>query len=97
LVVIGIGVVTIGFFGAHSIASAWVGRRASGRRGQAAALYLFFYYLGSSVLGSAGGVAWTAAGWSGVTLFCLMLGAIAIGGAVALARVPPLPAPAEPG
>ncbi|RZM09441.1 MAG: MFS transporter, partial [Sphingomonas sp.] len=54
LVIAGIAVVTIGFFGAHSIASAWVGRRAQGSRGQAAAFYLFFYYMGSSVLGSAG-------------------------------------------
>ena len=35
------------------------------RRGQAAALYLFFYYAGSSVLGSLGGVAWTQCGLAG--------------------------------
>ena len=93
LVVAGIALVTIGFFGAHSIASAWVGRRALGNRGQAAALYLFFYYLGSSVLGSAGGFAWSHAGWQGVALFCLALGIAALGLAMALARVPPLPLP----
>jgi YNFM family putative membrane transporter len=93
LVIAGIALVTIGFFGAHSIASAWVGRRALGNRGQAAALYLFFYYLGSSVLGSAGGFAWSHAGWQGVALFCLALGIAALGLAVALARVPPLPLP----
>ena len=65
-IVSGIALATIGFFGAHSIASAWVGRRAAANRGQAAALYLFFYYLGSSLLGSAGGFAWTHAGWPGV-------------------------------
>ncbi|SFR82370.1 MFS transporter [Sphingomonas jatrophae] len=91
LVVAGIGVATIGFFGAHSIASAWVGRRGIANRGQASAFYLFFYYLGSSLLGSAGGIAWTKAGWPGVTLFCLALGLIAAAGAAALARVPPLP------
>jgi YNFM family putative membrane transporter len=90
LVIAGIGVLTIGFFGAHSIASAWVGRRAGTRRGQAAAWYLFFYYLGSSVLGSAGGVAWTRAGWSGVASFCLALAALALAGGLALRRVPPL-------
>ena len=92
LVILGIAIVTIGFFGAHSIASAWVGRRAQGARGQAAALYLFFYYLGSSVLGSAGGVAWTRGGWPGVVSFCLVLGALALAGAALLARVAPLPA-----
>jgi len=90
LVIIGIGVVTAGFFGAHSVASSWVGRRARGDRAQAAALYLFFYYLGSSVLGSAGGVAWTARGWPGVAGFCGLLGIAALGIALRLAGVPPL-------
>ncbi len=90
LVIAGIGVVTIGFFGAHSIASAWVGRRAQGSRGQAAAFYLFFYYMGSSVLGSAGGFAWTHAGWPGVTAFCLVLVMIALGISLVLRTVPPL-------
>jgi len=90
LVIAGIAVVTIGFFGAHSIASAWVGRRAQAARGQAAAFYLFFYYMGSSVLGSAGGVAWTHAGWPGVTAFCLLLGVAALVIALMLRTVPPL-------
>ncbi len=90
LVIAGVGVVTIGFFGAHSIASAWVGRRARGARGQAAAFYLFFYYMGSSVLGSAGGFAWTQAGWPGVTTFCLLLAAAALAIAAVLRTVPPL-------
>lgn len=93
LVVVGIALVTIGFFGAHSIASAWVGRRAAGHRGQGAALYLFFYYLGSSVLGSAGGIAWSRSAWPGVTLFCLILAALALVVALLLTRIPPLPMP----
>lgn len=93
IVILGIALVTIGFFGAHSIASAWVGRRALGNRGQGAALYLFFYYLGSSVLGSAGGIAWTRAGWQGVALFCLVLGVVALALGLLLARVPPLAMP----
>lgn len=97
LVILGIAVLTIGFFGAHSIASAWVGRRGGGARGQAAAWYLFFYYLGSSVLGSAGGIAWTRHGWPGVVLFCAALGALALLGGVLLVRVRPLAAPEDPG
>lgn len=93
LVIAGIGVVTIGFFGAHSIASAWVGRRALGQRGQASALYLFFYYLGSSVLGSLGGVAWTYSGWPGVAWYCGVLGGVALLGAQVLRIVPPLRQP----
>jgi len=91
----GIAAATIGFFGAHSIASAWVGRRAGENRGAGAALYLFFYYAGSSVLGSAGGIAWTRAGWPGVTLFCLLLAGAALMIAMVLRRVLPLePRPA---
>lgn len=91
IVILGIAAVTVGFFGAHSIASAWVGRRAGANRGAGAALYLFFYYAGSSVLGSAGGIAWTRAGWPGVTLFCLLLGAAALMIALLLRSVAPLP------
>lgn len=91
LVIAGIGVVTIGFFGAHSIASAWVGRRAGARRGQAAAAYLFFYYAGSSVLGSIGGVAWTQGGWPAVAGFCALLGGVALILALILRAIPPLP------
>ena len=90
LVIAGIALATIGFFGGHSIASAWVGRRAGERRGAGAAWYLFFYYLGSSVLGSLGGVAWTRAGWPGVTGFCLVLGVLALAGGLLLARIAPL-------
>lgn len=91
LVILGIAVVTAGFFGAHSIASSWVGRRARADRGQAAALYLFFYYLGSSVLGSAGGLAWNCAGWPGVAVFCAVLAVATLAVAARLARVPALP------
>ena len=91
LVILGIAVVTAGFFGAHSIASSWVSRRARADRGQAAALYLFFYYLGSSLLGSAGGVAWTRAGWPGVAGFCAVLAAAILVIAWRLSQVPPLP------
>jgi MFS transporter, YNFM family, putative membrane transport protein len=86
LLVLGIALVTIGFFGAHSIASAGVSARASTGRGQAAALYLFAYYMGSSLLGSAGGIAWTHGGWPGVAGFCGVLGAVALLVALGLRR-----------
>ena len=86
LVIAGIGLATIGFFGAHALASAAVGRRAGVARGQAAAWYLFAYYAGSSLLGTAGGVAWSAAGWLGVAAFCLLLALIALGGTALIRR-----------
>ena len=68
-VVVGIATVTFGFFGAHSVASTWVGLRARRAKAQAAAIYLFFYYMGSSVAGAVGGLFWEKARWPGVAGF----------------------------
>ncbi|MFM0498822.1 MFS transporter [Paraburkholderia caffeinilytica] len=62
----GIACVTFGFFAGHSVASGWVGRLAKEAKGQAAALYLLAYYIGSSVVGSYGGHVWASDGWNGV-------------------------------
>ena len=66
MVIIGVALVTMGFFGAHSVASSWVGLRAETARAQASSLYLLFYYLGSSVVGTLGGVFYQRQGWLGV-------------------------------
>jgi YNFM family putative membrane transporter len=68
LIILGVIVVTFGFFGAHSIASGWVSARARHAKAQASSLYLFFYYLGSSVVGTTGGVFMGHFGWTGVTV-----------------------------
>lgn len=90
-IVAGIAIVTFGFFGAHSIASAWVGRRARQGRAQASALYLFFYYMGSSTVGTAGGYAWTFGGWSGVMLMSGTVTLLALAIAIRLFFLAPLP------
>ena len=90
LVIVGVLIFTFGFFGAHSVASSWVGRRATTARGQAASLYLFCYYAGSSVAGTGGGVFWHYAGWNGIGLFIGVLLLIALGVALRLARLQPL-------
>ena len=89
LTIVGIGFVTAGFFAGHSIASSWIGLRAEKAKAQASALYLFFYYLGSSVAGTLGGWAFAHAGWSGVAAFVGALALLAFGLAFKLARVPP--------
>jgi MFS transporter, YNFM family, putative membrane transport protein len=71
--ILGLALATGGFFGAHSIASSWVSRRAGADRATAASFYLFFYYMGSSVMGSVGGIAWGRAGWPGVVGFTGLL------------------------
>lgn len=73
LIVVGIALFTAGFFGAHTIASSWVGTRAVTAKAQASSLYLFFYYVGSSVSGTAGGFFWTGLGWQGVAGMILAL------------------------
>jgi len=78
---IGIALVTFGFFGGHSVASSWVGSRAGAMRAEASALYLFSYYLGSSVVGAMGGLAYSAWDWPGVCLFTGVL--TLVGGAIA--------------
>ncbi len=90
LVVIGMLIFTFGFFGAHSVASSWIGRRALKAKGQASSLYLFSYYAGSSVAGTAGGVAWHLGGWNGTGLFIGSLLIIALLIALKLAKLPPL-------
>jgi YNFM family putative membrane transporter len=62
----GIALCTCGFFCAHSVASSWVSVRALTDKAQASSLYLFCYYLGSSISGTAGGLFWTKWGWDGV-------------------------------
>ena len=68
VIILGLAIATTGYFAAHGIASAWVARRATQGRAQASAIYLFSYYLGSSVLGTLGGYAWVAWDWTGVLL-----------------------------
>ena len=66
-VIIGIGLLTIGFFAGHSTASGWVGLLAEHGKGHAAGLYLLGYYLGSSLIGALGGLFWAHSAWAGVT------------------------------
>ncbi len=65
-VLAGLVIATAGFFGAHSIASGWVGTAAADGKAQASSLYNLCYYAGSSVIGWFGGVAFDAAGWPAV-------------------------------
>ncbi|NID14063.1 MFS transporter [Luteibacter yeojuensis] len=82
VIVGGIAVLTFGFFGGHSIASSWVGKRAAFARAHASSFYLFSYYMGSSVAGSLGGLAWTHGGWNGVVCYAAAL--VVAGLAIAL-------------
>jgi len=80
MLVIGLLVLTFGFFGAHAIASGWAPTLVEKDKAQASSLYLLFYYVGGGAAGTAGGVFWASHAWPGVALFsgAMMLGAIVI-------------------
>lgn len=90
LKIIGIVFFTFCFFGSHSIASSWVGLRATHDKAQASSLYLFFYYVGSSVGGTSGGIFWLHFGWSGVVsmISCFLLLAFFL--SIGLSRIAPV-------
>jgi MFS transporter, YNFM family, putative membrane transport protein len=79
VVVLGLAVMTAGFFVVHGVASGWVPTRAHAggvASGQAASLYLFAYYLGSSVFGSLAGRAWSFGAWPAVVVLSVALVAV---------------------
>jgi len=77
-VLTGLAMVTAGFFAAHAAASGWVGQLAHTARGQAAGLYLFAYYAGSSLGGWVGGLVYQHAGWPATVGYVAALFAVAL-------------------
>ena len=73
LIFIGMLCFTAGFFAAHATASSYVTSQAKRGKGQAASFYLFFYYLGSSLVGTAGGLFWHHWQWPGIVAFLTLL------------------------
>lgn len=93
LVVVGLALLTAGFFSVHAVASGWVPARAHAggvATGQAASLYLFAYYLGSSLFGGLGGRAWSTGGWDGVVALAVVLLGACLVLALLLRRTPAL-------
>jgi YNFM family putative membrane transporter len=80
-IVAGMALFTFSFFASHSMTSSWVGRRARAPQALASALYLFFYYLGSSAVGWLCGVLWSRGGWGAV----VALQAACLGGGLLVA------------
>ncbi|WP_305072993.1 MFS transporter [Propionivibrio sp.] len=79
LIIVGIVLVTSGFFIGHSVASGSIGPLAGTAKGHAASLYLLFYYMGSSIVGSMGGWFWQYGGWIAVAG---LIGGLAVSGAL---------------
>jgi len=91
LVLLGVIALTFGFFGGHSIVSSWVGRRAGAAKAHASSLYLFCYYMGSSIAGACGGLFYAAHAWNGVAWFVAAMVVVGLAIAAGLYRLAPLP------
>lgn len=87
VVLAGVLLFTAGFFAAHAVASGWVGLLAREHRAEASSLYLFAYYLGSSVLGACAGLAFSAGGWNAEVAYIAVFLALALLVAAAVARL----------
>ena len=73
IIFLGLVIFSGGFFASHSIASTWIGSYAKIAKVQATSLYLFFYYLGSSVFGTFGGIFWFYTKWTGISIFIIII------------------------
>ncbi|MCW5196728.1 MFS transporter [Buchnera aphidicola (Pemphigus obesinymphae)] len=76
-----------GFFAAHSVASSWIGHHTTVSKAQTSSLYLFFYYLGSSIVGTCGGFFWFSGGWTSISLFIFSILILGIFLAIRLERI----------
>ncbi|MFI9152231.1 MFS transporter [Streptomyces sp. NPDC053367] len=80
LVLLGLVLITAGFFAGHAVASSAVSRTAAKGRAQASALYQSAYYVGSSAGSTVGAVAFHAEGWGGT----VAVGLVAVLGVVGI-------------
>lgn len=68
VIIIGLCVMCLGFFTAHSLTAASVAEKAKHHKGSASSLYLVAYYVGVTLGSSAVSPVWYAGGWLGVVL-----------------------------
>lgn len=73
IIILGLVIFSGGFFASHSTASSWIGSYTNTGKVQATSLYLFFYYLGSSIFGTFGGFFWFHFKWFGISFFIIIM------------------------
>jgi len=69
----GLAIFTFGFFGTHSTACSWTGKSCKSDKAQGSALYMLFYYVGSSVIGTAGGLFLSNYNWPGLIMMITII------------------------
>jgi YNFM family putative membrane transporter len=87
MVVLGLAVLSTGFFATHALASGWVGALATQDKGHATSLYMVAYYVGSSLFGAVGGWFWSGGGWGSVVAFTGTLLGLALVAALGVAKL----------
>ncbi|MFF5155109.1 MFS transporter [Streptomyces sp. NPDC000348] len=80
VVLLGLVLITAGFFAGHAVASSAVGKTATVGRAQASALYQSAYYVGSSAGSTVGALAFHSGGWAGT----VGVGLVAVAGVAAI-------------
>lgn len=79
MVIVGLFLMTLSFFGVHMMASRMVSTKAKEGKSSATCLYWLFYYIGSSVLGYVMGLVYFAFGWQMfIAVSVVLLGGVAI-------------------
>lgn len=73
MIIIGLSLLCLGFFIAHSMTAAYVNMHATHHKGGASSLYLVSYYIGVASGGTATGLLWTSLGWKGIVALTILL------------------------
>lgn len=72
IVIFGLGLFTLSFFAAHTMASQMTALRAKEGKSSATSMYWLFYYFGSSILGSGTGYLLHGTSWSYFIIFLII-------------------------
>ncbi|MCS3529299.1 MFS transporter [Chryseobacterium sp. JUb7] len=72
LVIFGLGLFTLSFFAAHTMASQMTALRAKDGKSSATSIYWLFYYFGSSILGSGTGYILHATSWTSFIIILII-------------------------
>ncbi|HEU5367492.1 MAG TPA: hypothetical protein VFU69_03470, partial [Ktedonobacterales bacterium] len=79
IVIVGLGLLTLGMFSTIPAVNLYLGLQAKVARGTAASMYLAFYYVGGSIGAVVPGFAFLWMGWTGAALLCLAMVMLALG------------------
>jgi YNFM family putative membrane transporter len=86
VVVVGLGMLTLGMFSTVPAVNLYLGEQASVAKGTAASMYLSLYYFGASIGAVLPGFTLLRAGWHGVVFLCLGMILVALSADAVLCR-----------